>query len=165
MRVPNSKEPPSPQYHSIVGQQLLYVDWKRMFNIEVHCPRCPTGVLIIDRTNFSKNKILFPIFDIDGPPRWCMVQSMVCSCCRGRYHANSDSVLRQIPGYARSSYPVEPKYALPKNSHIRRSATQLLDLLMPTYGNGDLCSRLLYNAINRSYLDKDFFRHRTSHTT
>ncbi len=118
MRVPNSKEPPSPQYHSIVGQQLLYVDWKRMFNIEVHCPRCPTGVLIIDRTNFSKNKMLFPTFDIDGPPRWCMVQSMVCSCCRGRCHANSDSVLRQIPGYARSSYPVEPKYALPKNSHI-----------------------------------------------
>jgi hypothetical protein len=25
-------------------------------------------------------------------------------------------------------------------------------MLMPTYGNGDLCSRLLYNALNRAYL-------------
>jgi len=153
--VPPSKEVMmAPHYHSLVGQQLLYVDWKRMFNIEVNCPRCPTGTLVNDRTNFSKNKILFPIFDLDGPPRWCMVMSMVCSCCRGRYHANCDEVLRQIPGYARTSYPVEPKYAQQKNSHIGTTATQVLDLLMPTYGNGDLCSRLLYNAMNRSYLEK-----------
>ena len=30
----------------------------------------------------------------------------------------------------------------------------MFDLLMPTYGNGDLCSRLLYNAMNQSYLER-----------
>ena len=144
----------SPHYHSIVGQRLLCVDWVKMFGLEVNCPRCPSGVLYNDRTNFSKNKILFPIFSIEGPPQWCMVMSMVCQSCRGRYPANSDAVLRQLPAYARSAYPVDTKYALPKNSHLSKSSTQLLDLLMPTYGNGDLCSRLLDNAINRSYLEK-----------
>jgi len=28
----------------------------------------------------------------------------------------------------------------------------MVDMLMPTYGNGELCSRLLFNAINRAYL-------------
>ena len=49
---------------------------------------------------------------------------------------------------------MESKYALNKNSHIGQSATTVFDLLMPTYGNGDLCSRLLYHAINRSYLQR-----------
>jgi len=56
--------------------------------------------------------------------------------------------------YARQAYPVETKHALNKNLHIGRSATDVMDLLMTTYGNGDLCSRLLFNAINRSYIHK-----------
>ena len=35
-----------------------------------------------------------------------------------------------------------------------RSATDLMDLLMPTYGNGNLVNRLLYNAINRAYVER-----------
>jgi len=142
--VPDTKEIMSPQYHSIVGQKLLYVDWIKMFGLEVQCPWCPTGALVNDRTNFSKNKMLFPIFDIDGPPSWPMVQSMVCRGCRVRTYANTDTVICQLLAYARTSYPVEPKFALSnKNCHIGRTATQAFDLLMPTYGNGDLCSRLL----------------------
>ena len=30
-----------PQYHSIVGQKLLYVDWYKMYGIcDINCPRC-----------------------------------------------------------------------------------------------------------------------------
>jgi len=153
--VPDTKEAMTPAYHSIVGQKLLYVDWIKIFGLKVQCPRCPTGTLQNDRTNFSKNKILFPIFDLDGPPSWAMVQSMVCVCCRVRMNANTDAVICQLPAYARNCYPVESKYAIPnKNCHIGRTATAVMDLLMPTYGNGDLCSRLLYNAINRSYLER-----------
>ena len=132
----------SPHYHSIIDQKLLYVNWKRMFGLEVNCPRCPTGILENKRSNFSHNKTLFPIFGMDGAPRWCIILPMVCTCCRGRYQSNADDVLRQIPGHARSSYPVEPKYAqVPKHSHLGKDVTQVLDLLMPTYGNGDLIRR------------------------
>jgi len=70
---PSSKEEHmSPHHHLIVGQQLLNVDWKKMLGVEVNCPRCPARMLANDRTNFSKNEILFPVCDLDSPPQWCM---------------------------------------------------------------------------------------------
>ena len=143
-----------PQYHSIVGQKLLYVDWKRMYGLDIPCTKCDRGVLKNDRTNFSKNRVLFPMFGLDGAPMWCMVMSLTCPCCRWRVNANSCEVLCNLPAYARMAYPVDTKYALNKHSHIGRSATDVMDLLMPTYGNGDLCSRLLHNSINRAYIER-----------
>lgn len=117
------------------------------------CPHCQ-GVLKNDWTNFSKNKMLFPTFVIAGPPMWCVIMSMTCTRCKHRVNSNSGDTLSSLPAYARAAYPVDPKYALNKNSHIGQSATTVFDLLMPTYGNGDLCSHLLYHAINRSYLQR-----------
>jgi hypothetical protein len=143
-----------PQYHSIVGQKLLLVNWKLIFGLDVLCPCCNAAPLANDRTNFSKNKILFPIFDVDGPPAWCMVMSMTCTNCHARFNANDSAILCRLPAYAMYAYPVDTKYAGKRFSHIGRTASNMFDLLMPTYGNGDLCSRLLYNAINRLFLDK-----------
>ncbi len=155
MTVPANQQQTEPHYHSIVGQKLLYVDWKRMYGLDITCPRCQQCPLKNDRTNFSKNKILFPVFVMEGPPLWCMTMSMVCPCCRSRINSNSGEILSKLPAYARVAYPVDSKYALEnKNCHIGKSATNMMDLIMPTYGNGDLCSRLLYNAINRSYIDR-----------
>jgi hypothetical protein len=153
--VPDTRRPMHPQYHSIVGQKLLNVDWQKMFGLEITCPHCGMATLCKDRSNFSKNKLLFPIFVIDGPPYWCMNMSMTCPECKVRLNANSAEILAQIPEYARAAYPVEAKYATGfKHSHIGQSATDVFDLLMTTYGNGELCSRLLYNALNRSYVAK-----------
>ena len=81
--VPPCQQSIKPEYHSIVGQKLLHVDWYKMYGLQnVQCPHCRVGVLNNDRTNFSKNKLLFPIFVIDGPPMWAMVMSMTCSRCR-----------------------------------------------------------------------------------
>ena len=140
LTVPNTTTV-DPHYHSIIRQKLMYVDWVRMHGLDINCPRCESGVLVNDRINFSKNKILFPIFVIDGPPIWSMVMSMTCPCCRACLQANSSEILCRLPGYARLSYPVELKYAIDnKNSHIGSSATAVFELLMLTYGNGDLCS-------------------------
>jgi len=154
--VPRADNSDNPQHHSIVGQKLLLVDWIMMYGLDnINCPCCKASSMENDRTNFSKNKILFPIFVMEGPPLWCMVQSMVCPCCRYRTDANVGELLCLLPAYARNSYPVETKYCFDnKNAHIGRTATTVLDLLMTTCGNGDLCSRLLYNAINRSYLER-----------
>ena len=144
----------SPQYHSIVGQKLLLVDWINQFGLEVPCPCCD-GVMVNKRTNYSKNKILFPIFGIDGPPQWCMVQHMECSSCGAKFSANEAPILAGLPPYAAQAYPVETKYALSdKRSHLARSVTDILDLIMVTYTNGELCSRLLYDSINRSFKER-----------
>jgi len=76
--VPANDQNLEPQCHSIVGQKLLYVDWYKMYGLDgVPCQRCNRGHLKNDRTNYSKNKILFPIFVMEGPPIWAMVMSMV----------------------------------------------------------------------------------------
>jgi hypothetical protein len=131
----------SPHYHSIIGQKLLLVDWGRMFGVEIPCPCCGKAALSNDRTNFSKNRILFPIFTLAGAPMWCMVMSMTCSNCEARYNANDSTVLCRLPAYAMHAYPVDVRFTVGnRNTHIAKDATDAFDLLLPTYGNGDLCS-------------------------
>ncbi|KAG7354841.1 hypothetical protein IV203_004197 [Nitzschia inconspicua] len=169
MRVPDcSMSYDNPEYHSIVGQYLLVVDWKTAYGIEVPCPTC-NNPLKNDPTHWSNSnhKNLFPIFGIDGPPKWALVMSMTCSCCGGRFDANDGSILCKIPVYAAASYPVEPKFAQNRSCHIARTATELFDTIMTTHGNGDLCSHLLYNAINREYLSKvsSYYSYYKTHPT
>ena len=84
LTVPPCKEMhDNPHYHSIVGQQLLLVDWIKLYGLDVKCPGCGMANLDNDRTHFSKNKLLFPTYGMQGPPAWCMVQSMTCPCCKG----------------------------------------------------------------------------------
>ena len=143
----------SPSYHSICGQQLSLVDWKRL-GVEVSCPNC-NNTLKNDRTNFSKNKTLFPIFHMSGRPSWCMVMSMQCTSCFARCDANDGVILSRLPAYAAAAHPVDTRHALHnKNSHVGRCATDAFDLLMTTYGNGEMCSRLLHNGMNREHLTR-----------
>ena len=143
----------SPECHSTVGQKLLHVDWK-MCDVDITCPHCRNGLLHDDRTNFSKNKSLFPTFVIDGPPMWAMVVSVTCSRCRHRAPASAGEALSVLPACARSACPVETEHAPNKNSHLSVGATTVFDLLVPTCGNGDLCSRLLCHATNRLHSER-----------
>jgi hypothetical protein len=146
----------NPHYHSIIGQKLLLVDWKRAFGINPPCPDSTCrGVLTNIRTHFSKNKTLFPIFGLGGAPSWCIVMKMGCPCCKRQFDSNDAAILLSLPAYIASHYPVEPKYALSNHSfHLAIDATNVLDSIMLTYANGDLCSRLLYTAINKAYMER-----------
>jgi len=123
----------SPHYHSIVGQKLLLVNWERTHGINMSCPdgSC-RGRLVSKRTNFSKNKTLFPIFGLDGPPAWCIVMAMRCTACNRRFDANDREALLMLPEHISTTYPVEIKYALPNKSlHLNVNATEIvIDELM-----------------------------------
>ena len=145
MVVPTCQHHDDPYYHSISGTKLLYVDWEQTYGIQVPCPdqNC-AGTLATLRTNFSKNQTLFPIFGINGCPTWCIVARMQCPCCKRKFLSNEADVLINIPEYAASSYPVESTYAQANNScHLSRNATEVFSTIMVTYGNGELCSKLL----------------------
>lgn len=130
-----------PHCHSIVGQKLTLVDWVRTFRLEISCPGCGQGSLQNDRTNFSKNKLPFPIFGLTGAPDWCMTMSVTCPCCNARHNANDGVILVQIPACAANERPVEPKCALLSGKSLfGRTATDMLDQLTPTHGNGEFCS-------------------------
>jgi len=157
MTVPSCHEAgDNPYYHSIVGQKLLYVDWIRIYGLEIKCPdvNCK-GILENERTNFSKNKTLFPVFGLEGPPMWCIVQRMDCNCCRRPFFSTEGEVLASLPPHVADDYPVETTYAEKKSTcHITRNAAEIFATIMITYGNGELCSKLLYDAINRAYMSR-----------
>ena len=142
----------SAQYHSIVGQKLYVVDWLRFDpKLELPCPNSCGGCLQPQRTNYSKNRVLFPIFSMEGAPAWAIVMIYKCDCCGRLVFGNEGELLVKLPEFAALAYPVEPKYARGK-SHVSRTATaNIMEELMLTYGNGELCSRLLYGAINKDY--------------
>jgi hypothetical protein len=148
-------------YHSVVGQKLLLVDWKRYYpNLALLCPTCG-GDLKQHRTNFSQNKTLFPIFGLDGPPAWAMVMAYTCQgTCKRKVAANDGDLLCSLPDHIYDLYPVEAKYAR-GNLHIAKTATEVFAKIMVTYTNGELCSKLIYNAINNSYKDrvKSYYAH------
>ena len=149
LTVPNCEEAyNNPHYHAIVGQKLMLVDWA-VQEIELSCPAATCdGILKNTRTNFSKNKTLFPIYGLEGAPIWCIVQSMACSCCRRQYSANEGAVLVNLPPHLANEYPVTTNYAIANaTSHISRNASDVFASIMVTYGNGELCSKLLYDAI------------------
>ena len=159
MTVPKCQESYSnKEYHSIQGVDLHFVHWKKMMDIDIKCP-CG-GILQHDCSHFSKNKIIFPIFNLDGQPSWAIVTPMRCNGkrsdgqpCKNRADSNTGEILSRLPHHLRSCYPVEPKYALGnKNSHLGRKTTEILvDSLMGTYGNGDLIARMVFDVINCDY--------------
>ena len=75
---------------------------------------------------------------------------LTCPCCQRRFNANEADVLVNIPDYAATCYPVDSTYAIRDSKcHLNRHATEAFASIMLTCGNGELCSKLLHNAINR----------------
>jgi len=142
-------------YHSIIGTKLLYVDWEKTHGIQVPCPAGCNAVLSNVRTNFSKNKTLFPIFGWDGCPIWCIVMKLQCPSCRRKFYSNEGDALINMPACAANTYPVETNYALGKSlCHLNRHATETFVSIMVICGNGELCSKLLFNTLNRDYIQR-----------
>jgi hypothetical protein len=159
-----SGTPLHPNYHMIEGTSLVYVDWRLHFgkDLNIFCPeldplthiRC-NGVLKEDRTNFSKNKKLFPVFRIGSLPSWCIVQSYWCLTCGKRMNANEGNLLMCLPEYVRNAYPVDPKYASAVTTwHIDRATSDMVEELMITYGNGDQLSKMLFTKMSKDYHHK-----------
>jgi len=156
----------NPHCHSIIGQKLLHVDWSPC-GVAIPCPdRNCNGSLKNERTNCSKNKTLFPLFGLDGPPSWCIVMKMSCPCCKRCFDSNSRELLLSLPACVANQCPVETKFALPNHSfHLTREATNVLDSLMLTYGNGEMCSNILYTSINTTCIRKttDYMSYHKAH--
>ena len=140
-------------YDSVVNQEILVVDWEMFFpDHSLRCPRCD-GTLQRTRSNFSKNKTLFPLFGMNGPPMYAILMGYKCPCCRASFQSNDGELLATLPIYMANCYPVEPKYAR-GNQHITKTATRHFEGLMLIYGNGDKCSRMLLDGINKDYEER-----------
>jgi hypothetical protein len=144
---------PSPWYHSIEGTKLLFVQWELNFpGVHLGCTCC-SGELIHDRTNFSKNFELFPIFNSGAPHMWASIMYYKCNLCETRVAGNSGELLNSLSPFVRSAYPVHPRYAV-GSFHLSKNTSDLLEDLMITYGNGEHFSRSMYQRLNYEYLNR-----------
>ena len=79
---------------------------------------------------------------------------MQCSRCKRQFSANDWEVLVNLPPHIADEYPVETTCAINSNGHTSRNAYEVFSSIMITYANGELCSKLLCDAINRAYFTK-----------
>jgi len=144
----------NPRCHSATGQKLLCVDWPQMHGPQAPCPDgARKGTMQNDRSDCSKNETLFPAFHLEGPPSWCVTVTMARSCCRRRFDSNEGNTLVNLPDHAADACPVDAQVAFPNfGSHLSRQATQVFSSIMLTHGDGQPCSKLLHNAINRLHV-------------
>jgi hypothetical protein len=152
---------PSPYYHSISGELFFFVDWKLVCPaINLSCPNClQAGVqmddcqLRHDRTNFSKNKSVFPIWTHSGRPSLCVSMAYKCESCNGSILAIDGRILSMLPAHVRNAYPVEPTFASGA-FHLHRDLTDDLEKLIKTYANGRFVGKKMHAKMGQQYTRK-----------
>lgn len=151
------KPPPSPYYESIVGLTLLYVDWRLVVDYPLLCFNCfqnkTESVLNHERTNWSRNRSLFPIFDGTGASTLCILMHYKCETCGLSVAANDGRLLMLLPAHVRSTYPVAPRFAR-GTFHLSKDASTNLEHLMRTYANAKFVSSLWYRKLGEQFEGK-----------
>jgi hypothetical protein len=147
-------KPSSPNYHSLEGQSVFVLDWQLSHpEVELCCYDCKTPTLKHDRTNFSKNHNLFPVWLPCGTAMWGAVMNYDCTTCGARFAANDGKLLSLLSAHVRAAYPVEPRYATGA-FHFHKQATDELEPIMKTYGNGNFYCKKLYRTMGVEYQRK-----------
>ncbi|KAG7346282.1 hypothetical protein IV203_005350 [Nitzschia inconspicua] len=154
---------PSPIYHLLEGQSIIYLDWKLISPVTtLYCPNCwrtkkVQVPLSHSRSNWANSTSLFPVWTARGTPIWCILMNYECKakgeCCESRFAANDGRLLTSLPAHVRQAYPVDPRYAT-GGFHLAECITSDLDILMKTYASGSFISRKMYRRLCNAYVSK-----------
>ena len=150
-----NSDPPSPNYHAIVGSDLIYLDWKLIApNTKLYCHNCScNGVeseLTHLKTNFTQSRTLFPIWSGNGRPTPAIVMNYKCENCNCNYKANDGRLLALLPAHIRNIYPVAPTYATGA-FHLTSDLSDDLEDNMMTYANAEVVSKRMYKKKGQQY--------------
>ena len=140
----------NPFYHSLEGTSIFVIDWMLSHEVLIECPNCHDSKLHHDRTSFSHNGTLFPVMMKSGSIMWGVVMWYQCPKCAARFAGNVGAILSSLAPRIHQAYPVEPRYAS-GGFHLHCDVTDDIDMIMKTYGNGDLVSRMLMNKQAKFY--------------
>ena len=152
---------PSKWYHAMEGESIMLVDWKLAYpSNPLYCFNCkhnqaqPNLVHLEHmRTNYSKNRTLFPLWTESGRPTWCIVMQYKCPVCKSKFKANDSRILCDLPAHVAEAYPVVPSKAN-GTFHFNTALTDDLEKLMLTYANAPFVSKKLYRKMNLQYTRK-----------
>jgi hypothetical protein len=104
------------------------------------------GILVHDRSNFSKNKKLFPVFTTGGIVMWGSFMIYKCLKCHSTFNGNDGCFLSRLDDDVAAAYPVEPRYALANyRFHLSTDLTNDLRSTLLSNGSGDSFSAKLHH--------------------
>src|SRR5210317_1459409 len=152
------ERPPNPHYHVLEGQSFVYLDWKLIApEITLNCPSCMglglKNILEHERTNYSKNRSLFPLWTNQGTPSWVIYMRYKWTTCNLLIPANDGRLLSSMPPHIAEIYPVSSHYSS-GSFHMDKDLTFDLELLMTTYANSKFISEKLYKKLGAKYIEK-----------
>jgi hypothetical protein len=156
---------PSPHCHALQNTSWIHVDWEVShpgialccFECKKEAPNNEPSTLVHDRTNFAKNRTLFPMFDQGGSVIWASVMSCCCPKCRARHAGNDGRLLQMLDPHVRSACPAQPSRHATEAAaafHLTKELADDLDHDMLTHGNADDFSSQIYSRKFREQKDR-----------
>ena len=146
-------EPYQP-YSSIVGTKFYFLRWELQDpTIDLKCTKkdCLRS-LVHNRFDLSKNGSMTPLLCCADRPGWVVSMRYCCNTCGHTVSAKDGELLCQLPHWMQASYPVRPQYATTKQFHLSNHASDLLERLMLTYGNGPMTAKYMYEKLGKTYV-------------
>jgi hypothetical protein len=106
-----------------------------------------------DRTNFSKNKALFPAWTESGRPTLAVAMHHTCGLCDTGYLANDARTLNQLDPHMREPCKVDPKRA-DGTFHFNMDLTDNMEDLLKTHANGAFVGKKLHRKLGKQHARK-----------
>jgi hypothetical protein len=76
-----------------------------------------------------------------------------CNKCGTTCKGNDGRMLHALPPHYRMAYPVDPRFAVQKLSHLSRPLSRTVQKLMVTHGNGEQLSKMIHQTRGEWYED------------
>ena len=155
---------PDFNYSLIEGVAIYFTDWGLNIpdfkSFKCPCEDCNDGLMKRGFWDFATHGVLTPIQHVDGSTAYSINRQYKCNKCGFTCKANDGRLFHQLPSYYRRAYPVDPRYAVNYQIHLSKSASQLVEKLMLTYGNGEQISRALHEMSAARYenFEEDYYR-------
>lgn len=121
----------------------------------MNCFDCDDGELIHDTYDFKSHGYATPIFDISGRTDWACSMMYRCNKCKAECKGNDGRLLAMLPPQYRNAYPVDPRYAVKKETHLNQSLSRVSDSLMITHGGGEQISLMVSAIRGEFHLDME----------
>jgi hypothetical protein len=147
---------PDHYYSQLEGRTIYLVRWEQNIpGLFLNCFDCDDGELIHDTYDFKSHGYATPIFDISGRTDWACSMMYRCNKCKAECKGNDGRLLAMLPPQYRNAYPVDPRYAVKKETHLNQSLTRVSDSLMITHGGGEQISLMVSAIRGEFHLDME----------
>ena len=150
-----NSDPPSPNYHSIVGSSIACLDWKLIApNTKLHCHNCSTfgfeSELSDEKTNLTQSRSLFPTWSGTGRPTPAILMNHKCERCDCKCKANDGRLLALLPAHIRNIHPVNPTHATGSfHFHLTSDSSDDLEENMLTHANSEVVGERLCKSMGK----------------